>query len=55
MKYIDNGVVYISVGRNTTQEEMDKIRKQHFDKTVVFLRSGKENMEKILLNFIVPR
>jgi hypothetical protein len=21
----------------------------------VFLRSGKENMEKILLNFIVPR
>ena len=55
MKYLDRGVAYIPIDKNTTKEEMDILRLQHSDKTVVFLRSGNENMQKILLNFIVPR
>ena len=55
MKYIDSGIVYIPIKQNTTQEEMDQLRLKHENKTVIFLRSGHENMQKILLNFIVPR
>lgn len=55
MKYIDNGVAYIPIKQNTTKEEMEKLKLQHKNKTVIFLRSGHENMQKVLLNFIVPR
>ena len=39
----------------TTQEEIELLKQQHPNKTIVFLRSGIEDMQKILLNFIVPR
>lgn len=55
MKYLDRGIIYIPINKDTTKEEMNEIKKQHIDKTVVFLRSGSENMQKNLLNFIVPR
>lgn len=55
MKYLDKGIVYIPINNNTTKEEMDKLRLEHNNKTVVFLRSGDGNMQKILLNFLVPR
>lgn len=55
MKYLDKGIIYIPIEKNTTKDEMDKLRIEHNDKTVVFLRSGTENIQNILLNFIVPR
>ena len=55
MKYLNKGIVYIPINNNTTKEEMDKLRLEHNNKTVVFLRSGDGNMQKILLNFLVPR
>ena len=55
MKLIDKGVIYIPIDKNTTKEQMDEFRSKNYGRTVVFLRSGDENMQKILLNFIVPR
>ena len=55
MKYIDKGIVYVPINKNTTKEEIELLKTQHPNKTTVFLRSGDENMQKILLNFIVPR
>ena len=55
MKYIDKGIVYIPISKDTTKEEMNELKAQHPNKTVVFLRSGEEDMKKVLLNFIVPR
>lgn len=55
MKYVDSGIVYIPIDKDTTKEEMNNLKAQHTNKTIVFLRSGDENMKKVLLNFIVPR
>jgi hypothetical protein len=55
MKYVDRGIVYVPIDKNTTKEEMDKLRSEHADKTIVFLRSGNQDMKKVLYNFIVPR
>ena len=55
MKFLDKGIVYIPISKDTTKEEIKALKSQHPDKTTVFLRSGNENMQKILLNFIVPR
>jgi hypothetical protein len=55
MKYVDIGMVYIPIDKDATKEEMERLRAQHPNKTVIFLRSGNENMKKVLLNFIVPR
>lgn len=55
MKLLDKGIIYIPIDKHTTKEEMDEIRAKNHTKTIVFLRSGDENMQKILLNFIVPR
>ena len=55
MKYVDRGIVYIPIGKGTTKEDMDKLRSEHQGKTVVFLRSGDQDMTKVLYNFIVPR
>ena len=55
MKYLDRGIVYIPIKQDATKEEMNKLKDKHNDKTVVFLRSGNIDMQKILLNFIVPR
>jgi hypothetical protein len=55
MKYLDKGMVYIQIDKDTTKEEMDTLKSKHQDKTIVFLRSGSEDIKKNLLNFIVPR
>lgn len=55
MKYLDKGIIYIQIDKDTTKEEMNTLRAQHQNKTVVFLRSGIEDIKKNLLNFIVPR
>jgi hypothetical protein len=55
MKLLDKGVIYVPIDKHTTKEEMNEIRSKNHTKTVVFLRSGTEDMQKILLNFIVPR
>ena len=55
MKYVDKGMVYIPIDKDTTKEEMDKLRLKYQDKTIVFLRSGNQDMKKVLYNFIVPR
>lgn len=55
MKYVDRGIVYIPIDKDATKEEMDKLRLEHTDKTIVFLRSGNQDMKKVLYNFIVPR
>ena len=55
MKLLDRGIIYVPIDKYTTQEEMNEIRAKNYGRTVVFLRSGDENMQKILLNFIVPR
>ena len=55
MKYLDKGIVYIPIHKSTTKEEMESLKSQHPGKTIVFLRSGDGSMQKILLNFIVPR
>jgi hypothetical protein len=55
MKYVDMGIVYIPINKDATKEEMDKLRLKYQDKTIVFLRSGKQDMKKVLYNFIVPR
>ena len=55
MKYVDKGIVYIPISKDTTKEEMNELKTQHPNKTVVFLRSGEEDMKKVLLNFIVLR
>ena len=47
--------MYIPINQDTTKEEIDKLKAEHQDKTIVFLRSGREDMKKVLLNFIVPR
>jgi hypothetical protein len=55
MKYLDKGIVYIPIQKDTTQKEIEVLKSQHPNKTTVFLRSGDGDMQKILLNFIVPR
>lgn len=55
MKLLDKGVIYVPISKNTTKEEMNEIRSNNHTKTVIFLRSGDTDMQKILLNFLVPR
>ena len=55
MKYVDKGIVYIPIKHDTTQEEINQLKEQHKNKTIVFLRSGKDDMQKNLFNFIVLR
>ena len=55
MKYVDKGIVYIPISKDTTKEEMDSLKTQHPNKTVVFLRSGDEDMKTILSKLIRAR
>ena len=55
MKYLDKGIIYIKINKDTTKEEMNELKQRYADRTVVFLRSGSMNIQKNLLNFIVPR
>jgi len=55
MKYIDKGMVYIPINKDTTKGEMDQLKAQHSNKTVVFLRSGDKDMKTILGELIRAR
>lgn len=54
MKYIDKGIIYIPIDKDTTKEEMDKLRVPYSLKgqTVVFLRSGDQNMKTAIINLL---
>ena len=57
MKYIDKGIIYIPIDKDTTKEEMNKLKQQYSteNKTIVFLRSGGQNMKNILSELIKAR
>ena len=57
MKYVDNGIVYIPIDKETTKEEMDKFKKPYIKqgKTVVFLRSGDKDMKSVISELIRAR
>lgn len=57
MKYIDKGIIYIPIDKDTTKEEMDKLKQQYSteNKTIVFLRSGGQNIKNILSELIKAR
>ncbi len=55
MKYVDKGIIYIPINKDTTKAEMDDIKQKYQDKTIVFLRSGNEDIKKNILNFLVLR
>ena len=52
MKYLDKGVLYIAISNDTTKEEMNLIKEQYKNQTVVFIRSGQTNMKIILTNLL---
>lgn len=52
MKYLDKGIIYIPIDKNTTQEEIKKLKETHNDKTVVFLRSGSCNIKTTISNLL---
>ena len=57
MKYVDRGIVYIPIDRDTTKEEMDKLKAPYIEqgKTVVFLRSGDKDMKVVIRELIRAR
>lgn len=57
MKYVDSGIVYIPIDKDTTKEEMDKLKASYIEqgKTVVFLRSGDKDMKTIIGELIRTR
>lgn len=57
MKYVDRGIVYIPIDKDTTREEMDKLQAPYVEqgKTVVFLRSGDKDMKTVLGELIRAR
>ena len=54
MKYIDKGVIYVQADQ---QEDIEKIiaKYKSTGKTVVVLKSGKQNMKDVLINIIKTR
>lgn len=52
MKYVDKGIAYIPISKDTTKEEMNNLKAQHPNKTVIFLRSGEQDMKAILSKLI---
>lgn len=57
MKYVDGGIVYIPIDKDTTKEEMDKLKASYIGqgKTVVFLRSGDKDMRTVVGELIRTR
>jgi precorrin-4 methylase len=57
MKYVDRGMVYIPIDKDTTKEEMDKLKVSYVEqgKTVVFLRSGDKDMKIVIGELIRTR
>jgi hypothetical protein len=57
MKYADKGIVYIPIDKDTTKEEMDKLKAPYIEqgKVVVFLRSGDKDMKTVIGELIRTR
>jgi precorrin-4 methylase len=57
MKYVDKGIVYIPIDKDTTKEEMNKLKASYIEqgKTVVFLRSGDKDMKTVVGELIRTR
>jgi hypothetical protein len=57
MKYADSGIVYIPIDKNTTNEEMDKLKAPHIEqgRVVVFLRSGDRDIKSVMGELIRTR
>lgn len=57
MKYVDRGIVYIPIDKDTTKEEMDKLKASYIGqgKIVVFLRSGDKDMRTVVGELIRTR
>lgn len=57
MKYVDRGIVYIPIDKDTTKEEMDKLKAPYIEqgKTVVFLRGGDKDMKAVIVELIRTR
>lgn len=54
MNYINRGIVYIPIDKNTTKEEMDSIKATYLVKkqTVVFLRDGNQNIKRVISDLL---
>lgn len=57
MKYVDRGIVYIPIDKDTTKEEMNKLKAPYIEqgKTIVFLRSGDKDMKTVIGELIRTR
>lgn len=57
MKYVDRGIVYIPIDKDTTKEDMDKLKAPYIEqgKVVVFLRSGDKDMKTVIGELIRTR
>jgi hypothetical protein len=57
MKYVDRGIVYIPIDKNTTKEEMDQLKAPYIeqDRVVVFLRSGDRDIKAVMGELIRTR
>lgn len=57
MKYVDKGIVYIPIDKDTTKDEMDQLKASYIEqgKTVVFLRSGDKDMKTVIRELIRTR
>lgn len=57
MKYVDRGIVYIPIDKDTTKEEMNKLKDPYIKqgKVVVFLRSGDKDMKTVIGELIRTR
>lgn len=57
MKYIDKGIVYIPIDKDTTKEEMDKMKALYIEqsKVVVFLRGGDKEIKTVMGELIRVR
>ena len=54
VNYINRGIVYIPIDKNTTKEEMDSIKATYLVKkqTVVFLRDGNQNIKRVISDLL---
>ena len=52
MKYLDKGVVYIPANKHITKDEMNNIKNQYKNQTVVFIRNGQTDIKTVLSNLL---
>lgn len=57
MKYVDKGIIYIPIDKDTTKDEMDNLKASYIEqgKTVVFLRSGDKDIKTVIGELIRTR